>query len=54
MTERELEEFVEVADRFREKYASSPERARRLPIELGAITESGDIAEPYASAEKFA
>jgi len=54
MTERELQEFVEAADRFREKYASSPECARRLLVELGAITEAGEIAEPYASAEKFA
>jgi len=52
MSKQELEEFLLAMERLRAANTATPEKARRFLKEEGFLTENGDVAEPYASAER--
>jgi hypothetical protein len=52
MGKQELEEFLTAMERLRAANTASPEKARQFLKEEGFLTENGDIAEPYASANR--
>jgi hypothetical protein len=47
MTKQELAELLEAARRVREKYASTPEKARQFLIDEGVLTEDGELTKHY-------
>jgi hypothetical protein len=47
MTKEELAELLEAARRVREKYASTPEKARQLLMDEGVLTENGELTKHY-------
>jgi hypothetical protein len=52
MNKQELQEFLAAMNRLREENADSPEKARQLLKDEGYLTETGEIAAPYAVPSK--
>ncbi len=49
MSKQELAEFLVALEQVRAANTASPEKARQFLKDEGFLTESGEIAEPYAS-----
>ena len=47
MSNQELRELLEAAQRVRAKYASTPEKARQLLKDEGVLDANGELAEQY-------
>jgi hypothetical protein len=48
MNEQEFKAFLAAIERFNAQHTGSPEAARKMLQQEGVLTETGEIAEPYA------
>lgn len=51
MSEQEFQVLLAAIQRFDARHTATPEAARRILQEEGVLTDSGEIAEPYAAKE---
>ena len=51
MSKEQLQELLEAMERVRAEHAATPERARQFLQQEGYLTETGELAEPYRSAD---
>lgn len=47
MSEKERKEFQEIMETYRKKVTRSKETSQKFLIELGIITEKGNLRKPY-------
>jgi hypothetical protein len=48
VNEEDFKAFLAAIERFDAKHTMSPEAARKILQQEGVLTETGEIAEPYA------
>ena len=47
MSEKERKEFQEIMETYRKKVTRSKETSQKFLVELGIITEKGNLRKPY-------